>query len=172
MKKTIWILALLAAAGLAASDDFPPMPPGMMENGPQETKQAGKAPQAPVKKKSNGLPEECSNIPPMVVLFPPPMQVEVDQCRDALFIPRKEPATKQLEKLIGKPISIEKIEVAEGFHELYAISFNVEEKVLGVFESKSYKTLYCNSKVTHCLSVDGTLTEPPQTEEKTPSKGN
>lgn len=117
MKKTL--LALLVSSFIYGLE-MPPMPPmiPIVEN--THTEKNNKQPP----KIKNKTPKSCELIPPMVIFLPPPMEKEVVTCKNELFIPKKEFAQKQLEKLLKKKIKISKIEIVPKFNQLYKITYD------------------------------------------------
>lgn len=148
------VFATLLAASVAFASEMPPMPPGMFEESGQKPASSTPAAQPSkekpaTKKAASPLPKECDSIPPMVVLFPPPMQKEVDLCRDALSKPKMEAAQSALSSLVGGEVEIISIEPLAGYHELYAIRYTGGKGVL--FLKNQEQTLYCNGSVTRCI---------------------
>lgn len=164
----LWFASVCATTLLAS--EMPPMPPGMMgDSGTQKQSVAKSA----GKRQSGGfkLPEACSGIPPMVVLFPPPMQAEVDKCRNAMGKPTVELAQKNLPELLSKELTVKNVESVEGHIELYKITYVSQEGFL--FKSETESSLYCNPKLTSCVAGELHLKteEAPKNDTKSETKG-
>jgi len=127
MKK---IVALLPMFLLANNLMMPPMPPSMNLN--EHPKHQLKS--RPDTKKKNVFPKECQTVPPMLIFMPPPLEKDLSTCKNKLFMPKKEIAQKKLK------LKIKKIEIVNGFNELYKITTDK-------------KTIYCNKDLTKCLEV-------------------
>jgi hypothetical protein len=144
LKRVIFTIAIIAATALLASD-MPPMPPGMMDSGKKSVSgEQKKDTKQKTKKKGNGfkMPKECSTLPPMIIFLPPPMEVEMRACKNALHLPKKEDALKKLKASYKKDVVIKSIEPADGFVEVYQIDIEVDKK---------QKSLFCNGKLEYCI---------------------
>jgi hypothetical protein len=91
-------------------------------------------------------PESCNALPKMIVFLPPPMEIDFIQCKNDLNMPTIAEASKSLVKRFGKGISGVKIELAEGFHQLYKVNFS---------QSGENKTIFVNGSLTKF--IDGSL---------------
>ena len=127
MKKMI-LASVFTTLSLVASQmpPMPPMPPSL--GGGVKHKST----------KNTKTPKECDLLPPMVIFLPPPMEAQLDSCKNALYKPKKEFATKQLSKLFKKKIVIKSIKILKKFSKLYRIEYKD-----GV--------VLCNSKVDACI---------------------
>ena len=134
MKK---LVGLAIVAGMLVASDMPPMPPGMGGSSDKGAKTIKK------KSKSNE-PKECSSVPPMIYILPPPLEKELKSCKDAFFKPKLELAQKQLSKII-KGIKVKDLKPIKSFDMLYDIKH----------DQKS--TIYCNKTITSCI-IDGKIT--------------
>jgi len=125
MKKLILILPIfLLANGLM----MPPMPPNVnLNNKKHKVKPRSN-------KNKNSLPKECEIIPPMLIFMPPPLESDLRKCKNKLFMPKIKFAQKKLK------LKIKKIEIVNGFNEVYKIV-------------TSKKILYCNKDLTKCFEV-------------------
>lgn len=108
--KKLTPLSLSLAAMLNALD-MPPMMPPMVPN-------------IDVVEDKQQKPDSCAMIPPMVLFLPPPMEIELVNCKNKMGLPKKEFAEKQLSKLLKKDIKIDKIEIVKKFNQLYKITYN------------------------------------------------
>ncbi len=95
----------------AEAPPMPPMPP--MFSTPAKT----------VAKKQQ-TPDSCQLIPPMVIHLPPPMEKELVNCKNELFLPSKTLVEKNLSNLLKKQIKVEKIEIVAKFNQLYKITYS------------------------------------------------
>lgn len=111
MKKLSLILGLVV---LSSALEMPPMPPMLNLN-----KDLNKS-----ESKKYDLPESCKMIPPMVILLPPPMEIELNKCKNEMYKPKIDVAAKQLEKLLNKKVTIKKIEIVDKFNQLYKITYD------------------------------------------------
>jgi|GEM_PF-1740662 hypothetical protein len=104
------VVSLTTSVSLFAGGDMPPMPPSF----------GTKAPKA--------YPTSCNSLPQMIVFLPPPMEVDFIQCKNDLNMPSLEDSLEVLKaKFNGLKISDVKISLAEGFYQLYRITFKVGE---------------------------------------------
>ena len=143
MKRVFFTIAIIAATALLASD-MPPMPPGMMDSGKKSANVQKKDTKQKTKKKGSGfkMPKECSTLPPMIIFLPPPMEVEMRACKNALHLPKKEDALKKLKASYKKDVVIKSIKPVDGFVEVYQIDIEVDKK---------QKSLFCNGKLEYCI---------------------
>ena len=102
--------------------DMPPMPPMIPTLEKQHTNNKT------IKKTTK--PKSCELIPPMVIFLPPPMEKELVKCKNEMFKPKKELVQKQLQKLLKKKITINKIEIVKKFNQLYKITYNNNKTIL------------------------------------------
>lgn len=127
MKKILSISIFITITLLAGQmPPMPPMPPSI----------GGK--KQPQSKKQVKMPKECELLPPMVIFLPPPMEAQLDSCKNALYKPKKEFAQKQLSKILKKKITIKSITILKKFSKLYRIEYNGG-------------TVLCNDKVDACI---------------------
>jgi len=124
MKKFILCLPLFLFASEVTMPPMPPMPPNI-----KLTKK-----NKPQKKEKNVLPKECRIIPPMIIFLPPPLEVDLRKCKNRLFMPQVKDVEKKLK------VKVKKIEIVDGFSELYKIVTNK-------------KVLFCNKDLTKCFEV-------------------
>lgn len=114
MKKTI-LSSLIIFSTLNALE-MPPMPPNISLDTSKKSNS--------IKKEDKKLPKSCELIPPMVIMLPPPMEKQLNQCKNELFKPKKEFVEKQLKKLLKKDIKVKTIESVEKFVQLYKVTYN------------------------------------------------
>jgi len=129
MKKLVLIFPFLLLA--QNTPPMPPMPPMMAM---PSQKQPAKAKKRPDSKVKNTLPKECQIIPPMLIFMPPPLENDLNKCKNAMFKPTKEKVLKTLK------IKPKKIEAVEGFTGVYKITADK-------------KILYCNKDLSKCFEV-------------------
>jgi len=72
----------------------------------------------------SSMPKECQMMPPMLILLPPPMQTQLTKCKNNLYLPKKEFAQSQLSKYLNKKVLVKKIEIEQGFNQLYKVTYN------------------------------------------------
>jgi len=125
-QKSFFIL-FLGAISLVASQ-MPPMPPSLNGKKAVHNKSVKKA----------AMPKECELLPPMVIFLPPPMEKQLDSCKNKLYKPSKTFAQKRLSKLLNKKIVVKSVKIVKKFSKLYKIKYNG-----GV--------LLCNDKVDACI---------------------
>ena len=99
----------------AEAPPMPPMPPMFSTPAKTATKTVAKKQQTP---------DSCQLIPPMVIHLPPPMEKELVNCKNSLFLPKKELAEKNLSKILKKKITVQKIEIVPKFNQLYKITYD------------------------------------------------
>jgi hypothetical protein len=118
MKKVFLSLSLFTYGVYAL--EMPPMPPMI------SMKDTNKTVKTETKKGTTKrtTPESCDLIPPMVIFLPPPMEKDVTTCKNELFMPKKDFAAKQLEKLFKKKVKIISIEIVPKFNQLYKITYD------------------------------------------------
>lgn len=133
MLKTIILGLSFASIFASQMPPMPPMPP-MMGMDINTTKQ-------PVQKQE--VVNSCELLPPMVVFIPPPMEDMLNECKNSLKMPKEELVKEKLLKGQYKDAKVEKISVAEGFVQLYAID---------LLDKKEKVRLYCNSSVEKCIA--------------------
>ena len=119
MKSKI-LLTLFTASTLLSAMDMPPMPPMIPTMNTKKETVNKKQP----KQKKQSMPKSCELIPPMVIFLPPPMEMELTKCKNALGKPSKELVQKQLTKLFKKKIIVKKIEIVEKFNQLYKVTYD------------------------------------------------
>lgn len=103
-------------------------------------------PTAPKKSLKDMLPQECATIPPMLVVLPPPMQKDMNRCKNAFHKPKPETVNSNLAAMHGEKVNVTNISALDGFQRLYQIDYTMD----GFFGEKK-KTIYCNETVTQCL---------------------
>jgi len=126
MKKMIFlqiIVSIVLVVSKALSS--PPVPPVL---GMQKQK---------ISKKK--IPKECKLLPPMIVFLPPPMEKELNECKNKLFKPEKDFAQKRLSKILKRKIIIKSITILKKFSRLYRIRYNNDKIVL------------CNDNISACI---------------------
>jgi len=74
--------------------------------------------------KQSSMPQECQMMPPMMILLPPPMEIQLVKCKNKLYLPKKEFAQAKLSKYLKKQVKIKNIEIVNGFSQLYKIIYN------------------------------------------------
>jgi len=123
------LILFLGAISLVASQmpPMPPMPPSL----------SGKK-TVHISAKKAAMPKECELLPPMVIFLPPPMEKQLDSCKNKLYKPSKTFAQKRLSKLLNKKIVVKSVKIVKKFSKLYRIKYNG-----GV--------LLCNDKVDACV---------------------
>ncbi|MBC8238351.1 MAG: hypothetical protein H8E76_09020 [Helicobacteraceae bacterium] len=109
------LLSIISATFMHATEmpPMPPMPPIF------ET-----AKTTSVASQQATTPSSCQLIPPMVIHLPPPMEKELINCKNELFLPNKALAEKNLSNLLKKQIAVEKIEIVPKFNQLYKVTYN------------------------------------------------
>ncbi len=114
-----------------ASSSMPPMPPmpPVIKSTPAKKDVKSKKPQ---------LPKECELLPPMVIFLPPPMEAQLDKCKNEIYKPKIEFAQKQLSKLLKKSVKVKSVTVVKKFSKLYKIVYDGG-------------TVLCNEKVDACI---------------------
>ena len=85
-------------------------------------------------KNNNLMPKECSTIPPMLIILPPPLEKDLIKCKNEYFKPSKEFVFKKLK------IRPKEIKAVDGFENLYEIKYNKN-------------TIYCNKNLSKCFEV-------------------
>jgi len=85
------------------------------------------------------IPKECKLLPPMIVFLPPPVEKELNECKNKLFKPEKDFAQKRLSKIFKKKIIVKAITILKKFSRLYRIRYNNNKIVL------------CNDKISACI---------------------
>jgi len=129
--KRVVTFGVLLSSSLLIAQNTPPMPPMAGANNP--IKNADKL----------KLPKECSTVPPMIIFLPPPLEEAYYQCKNSLYLPKKEDAETKLSKLLNEKIKITSIDVVNGFTELYGIE---------IVDSKNIvRSYYCNRFLTKCI---------------------
>lgn len=113
-------ISFLTLSISANAIEMPPMPPILTVEDTNKTKKS----QINKNETKRSTPSSCDLVPPMVIFLPPPMEKEVVNCKNELFIPKKEIAQKQLEKLLKKKVKIVKIEIVPKFNQLYKITYD------------------------------------------------
>lgn len=105
--KNITLLSIASISILHAAEapPMPPMPPML------------KSPKAKT-------PSSCQLIPPMVIHLPPPMEKELTNCKNELYLPNKTLVQNNLSKLFKKQIKVQKIEIVPKFNQLYKVSYD------------------------------------------------
>ena len=144
------IMSIMSSYWLSAlyATDLPPMPPFMQQNG-KPSKQEVAKPTTNTKAKEkkwqrtdlNAIPA-CTSLPPMIIFLPPPMEKELISCRNIYFKPSLQEASAKLSQAFNKKLKVNKIEIVEGFREVYKV--HIKEK------NKKY-TRYCNKDMNSCL---------------------
>ena len=112
------ILLSVASTVFVHAAEAPPMPPMP----PMFSTPAKTATQTVAKKQQT--PDSCQLIPPMVIHLPPPMEKELVNCKNELFLPSKTLVEKNLSNLLKKQIKVEKIEIVAKFNQLYKITYS------------------------------------------------
>ena len=80
------------------------------------------------------MPKECEKIPAMLLFMPPPLEVDLNKCKNLLNLPSKNLVNRKFKNVISiKPV--------EGFSMLYEI------------KTKN-KTFYCNKDLSKCFIID------------------
>jgi len=128
MKKILLFLPLFLLASEVTMPPMPPMPPAIKLTKSDKNKKSQK------KEKKDILPKECRIIPPMLIFMPPPLEVDLRKCKNRLFMPTIKEVQKKLK------VKVKKIEIVDGFSELYKIVTNK-------------KVLFCNKDLTKCFEV-------------------
>jgi hypothetical protein len=137
MKKFLYLFLPLTLLGV----DMPPMPPMI---GVQSKKSNVK----------NKMPKSCELLPPMLVILPPPLEVQLDKCKNALAKPDIKTAEKVLRKYENKNIKIKKITPAKGFLKIYKIEYEIlpkKSKIKVLNFKPKRKSIYCNDTMTQCF---------------------
>ena len=142
MKKTLMTLLIAVNILNAAGNSMPPMPPSFGAN-PTTAKVSKKSGGNDMQNKLDGI-KGCSTLPPMIIFLPPPMEKDLIACRNGYNKPTNKIANEKLSKIIGKKVKIRKVEIEEGFREVYKITYSIKGK-----SKKLYK--YCNSAISKCL---------------------
>jgi len=108
--KNLLVTSLLSFTTLQAADvPMPPMPPML----PAKAKSSASASQSI---------DACKLLPPMVIHLPPPMEAELTNCKNSLFLPKKELVESNLSKMLKKKVTVSKIEIVPKFNQLYKIT--------------------------------------------------
>jgi hypothetical protein len=122
MKKIVSAIIIASVTSLFATPT-PPMPPsfGSTMNKP--------------------FPKSCKALPRMIVFLPPPMEMDFIQCKNDLNMPMISTASKVLVQKFGKVSNI-RIELAQGFTQLYKIDF---------VQNGKNKTIFSNGAMTNFI---------------------
>jgi len=126
MKKLLFVLPVFILAQSSI-----PMPPAIPSLTPPPSKK--------VETKSKSA---CAEVPPMLVMLPPPLQNAVTKCENERYTPQNDKVIKVLSKYENKKIHIIKIKPVEGFVKVYQIKYKID---------KGVKRIYCNSSLTKCF---------------------
>lgn len=128
LSRVVALSVLLSSSSIVFAQNMPPMPGG------------GGA----IKGAENlKLPKECSTVPPMIIFLPPPLEEAYYQCKNSLYLPKKEDAQKSLSKLLKENIKVTSIDQVNGFTELYSIEIVDSKNII-----RSY---FCNRFLTKCI---------------------
>lgn len=125
MKKFATVLMLVSISSLFASPSTPPMPPSFGV------------------KSDKPYPESCKSLPKMIVFLPPPMEVDFIKCKNDLNMPTVDEAKEALEIKFGKGVDKVAVSLAEGFHQLYKVEFQL---------NKESKTVFVNGTLTKFIN--------------------
>ena len=85
--------------------------------------------------------DSCQIIPPMLIHIPPMLEDDLDRCKNRLYLPTKDMASKRLKEMLKRDVKVKNVSYVEGFSMLYKI-----ETDNGVF--------YCNRKLDRCLAFN------------------
>ena len=126
MKRLLFVLPIFILA-----QNSIPMPPAIPSLTPPPSKKVG-----------NKQKSACEEVPPMLVMLPPPLQDAVTKCENERYTPTNDKVIKVLTKYENKAVKIIKIKPIEGFVKVYEIKYKSKNRV---------KRIYCNSSLTKCF---------------------
>jgi len=125
MKKLI--VSLFSASFMIASNI--PMPPAIPSIDMTHSKKAKKV-------------SPCAEVPPMLVMLPPPLAEAVNKCKNEQNMPKKDKISKVLSKYEAKKVKILNVTTVKDMVMIYKIKYEIDKKV---------KTIYCNDKLNRCF---------------------
>jgi hypothetical protein len=127
MKKILSAVIITSVTSLFANPTPPPMPPSF-----------GSTAHKP-------FPNSCKTLPRMIVFLPPPMEADFIKCKNDLNMPMMSALSKSLTAKFGK-VSDVKMELAQGFSQLYKVTFK---------KNNIEKTIFTNGALTKF--IDGSV---------------